>query len=271
MDNLKLELKISPSQDKEKKKLEEEKSKEKKSSSLKPLLRVIQTGKPELPLIAASTLTLGVTSSITLAYPWALGKILDISLVGVPTTSESLLQDPYAIAGGLFALSLARGGMVVARVAMLSVAGERVVAKIRGDLFESMLKQDVKYFDKNLVGDLMTRLTADSQMIQRSITHNFVGGSRNLAMGLGSGSMLFYTSPSLAMVSMCVIPPIVVGGRHFGKFVKKMQGEGKGILCIHKLCFYILKVFLLSCTHIYTNTHSPKRTRNLQLHRRRSS
>ena len=56
----------------------------------------------------------------------------------------------------------------------MSVAGERTVARLRRRLFSAVLNQEVAFFDSMRTGDIMTRLTADTQVVQRAITRTAV-------------------------------------------------------------------------------------------------
>jgi ABC-type multidrug transport system fused ATPase/permease subunit len=115
--------------------------------------------------------------------------------------------------------------MIVGRTAMLNVAGERVVARFRKQLFSSILAQEIAFFDTHRTGDLMNRLAADTQLVQKATTTNAVQGLRGLFMATGGACMLVYTSPSLALVSLSVIPPVAFGARYFGKYLKAVQAQ----------------------------------------------
>ncbi len=74
-------------------------------------------------------------------------------------------------------------------------------------------------------GDIMSRLTADTQVVQRAITRTAVNSVQSLLITSGGVCMLFYTSPTLATLSLSVIPPVLFGARYFGKYIRKRQKE----------------------------------------------
>jgi ATP-binding cassette subfamily B protein len=124
---------------------------------------------------------------------------------------------------GLFGLTAVAGAGVFARSLMLTKAGKRIVARMRRQLFASVLAQEVSFFDKINTGDLISRLTADAQMIQAAVTTQAVGTLRGVIMSVGSLTLLFCTSPTLAIVSLCSLPPVFVAARMFGSRLRDQQ------------------------------------------------
>jgi len=188
------------------------------------LRRVAALARPEASLIAKSVATLGITSSITLLIPSACGQVIDIC-INDPTGFS-----PYWAAGGLLTLTAVAGGGVVLRSRWLAIAGNRIVARMRRQLFDATLSQDVAFFDRVPTGDLVTRLAADTQMIQRAATVQVVSALRAIIMGLGGTVCLMYTSPSLALVSLGTLPPILLAARYFGRVIKDRQKHVQELL-----------------------------------------
>ena len=181
------------------------------------LQRIARLARPEASLIAKSVATLGITSSVTLLIPSVCGHVIDMCI------NDPSGISPYYAAGGLLGLTAIAGGGVVLRSRWLSVAGNRIVARMRRQLFDATLAQDVAFFDRVPTGDLVTRLAADTQMIQRAATVQVVSAMRSLIMGLGGTGCLLYTSPPLAMVSLGTLPPIFLAARYFGRVIKDRQ------------------------------------------------
>ena len=186
------------------------------------LKRIIKLALPERNLILASMATLGITSSISLIFPAVIGKTLDLSVM---TSEEIAALQPELMLGGLMGLFALQGVCIVGRTAMLNVAGERVVARFRKNLFTSLLAKDMEFFDKIKTGEMINRLSADTQLVQKAVTNNLVQGLRNSTIAVGGTFMLIYTSPSLAMLSLSVIPPVFILGRRYGRYVKERQKQ----------------------------------------------
>jgi ABC-type multidrug transport system fused ATPase/permease subunit len=194
-------------------------------------VRLGQLSKPEWTLIGLSAATLGVTSSVTLLLPFASGQVIDYTIQnadgGLP---------PMVLASGLFGLSALAGGGVYLRGIWLARAGNRIVARLKQRLYGSILQQDNAFLDQQTTGDLLSRLTADAQLVQSALTVQSVSGLRALVMSTGSAGMLLYTSPILAAVSCCTLPPIFIFSRQVGRQlqvqqerVQELQGEATSL------------------------------------------
>ena len=140
--------------------------------SLSSIAEIAKLGKPEFKFIVGAASSLFVTSGITLAFPFVLGKVLDLALV--QETADAVGVDPLYLSGGMLGLFFVQSAAMVGRGVLLSVAGERIVARLRRRLFSAVLNQEVAFFDSMRTGDIMTRLTADTQVVQRAITRTAV-------------------------------------------------------------------------------------------------
>lgn len=190
------------------------------------LSRLYEIAKPERKLIFASAATLGITSSITLLLPYACGHVLDMAILEASGATGPDGQDPFSpftVALGLFGLTGTAGLGVYARSLMLNMAGNRIVSRMKRMLFGSILAQDAAFFDVTKSGDLLSRLSNDAQYIKSAVTTEAVSGLRGMVMSIGSTSLLFYTSPTLAVVSLLSIPPVFLTARVVGRSLKKRQ------------------------------------------------
>lgn len=181
------------------------------------LKRLMQLIKPEARPLAVSVATLGATTAISLLFPYAIGQILDVAL------RPDALWSPASISVGLLGLFCVQSAMIVLRSSLLSISGERMSAAIRRDLFRSMLAQETAFFDKARTGDLINRLSADIVVLQKALTANVATGLRSAAMVAGGAVMLTVLSPKLALLSLALIPPVVIGGVSYGRYVAGQQ------------------------------------------------
>lgn len=170
------------------------------------LARLVDLLRPEAPKLAAAVATLGVTTLISLAFPAAIGQVLDVSLGGAGGGGGALT--PAVVSGGLLALFGVQSALIVVRSVLLTVAGERLSASIRRDLFKAFLSQDAAYFDAHRSGDVISRLSSDTVVLQKALTGDVANGLRSAFMAAGSAGMLVYLSPALAALSCALIPPI---------------------------------------------------------------
>ena len=178
------------------------------SSSINPFTtsRLLALAKPQSSLLAGAFGTLTITSSVTLAFPYICGRIIDAAVL------DQSSVDPTVATASLFGLIMTAGAGVVARQILLTIAGENIVSDLRADLFRSILRQESSFYDKTRTGDLITRLTSDVQLVQAALTTEVLNGARAIIMTSGGIGFLLYTSPSLTMVSLLSLPPIFVSG-----------------------------------------------------------
>jgi len=168
--------------------------------------------------------------AMTLLLPYASGTVIDYTIIQHSGSEGG--ASPMLLASGLFGLSALAGGGVYLRTLWLAQAGNRIVARLRQQLYERILQQESAYFDnpETTTGDLLSRLTADAQMVQSAVTTQAVSGLRGIVMSVGSAGMLLYTSPTLAAISCGTLPPIFILTRHLGRKLSKQQEQVQELL-----------------------------------------
>ncbi len=190
----------------------ESRSDREKSRDLKkirPLLRFVLPYRVEA-MCAVFALT--VSAAAVLAMGVGLRLLIDQGLGG---DDVSLLNDALIYLIGMVVL-LALG--TFARFYLVSWLGERVVADMRQAIFERILRLSPAFFEINKTGELLSRLTTDTTLLQTVIGSQASSALRNLLLLLGGIAMLFITSPRLAglvfvLVPVVVVPIIVLGRR----------------------------------------------------------
>ncbi|CAD6187036.1 unnamed protein product [Caenorhabditis auriculariae] len=170
---------------------------------------------------------LGISSSIFLFTPRVLGKLIDEwddTKKDKETKDDKALllakffkENPAALVGILFI----GGAAIAARVYCMHTAGQLVINDLRKTVFNSVLRQDMTFFDKNKVGEIVSRLSTDALIVGYSVSMNLSDGARALLTCLGSGGLMVYTSPALCKVMFIVIPIIVGTFAVFGKLQRK--------------------------------------------------
>jgi ABC-type multidrug transport system fused ATPase/permease subunit len=167
---------------------------------------------------------LAVSSIAGLIYPQFVRWIVDYVLVA---KDYSLLNQ---VVGGLFvalAISMIAGNV---RYYLFTLSGERIVLKLREQLYRSILKQEVAFFDFNRTGELMSRLSSDSATLQNTVSVNISQGIRNLAQVLGGFAFMFYTSWKLSIILLIIIPPVALMAYFFGKKIRALSKEFQSTL-----------------------------------------
>ncbi|CAD5231982.1 unnamed protein product [Bursaphelenchus xylophilus] len=197
-----------------------------RNASWKDLRRIFRLAVPHKGRIFLGLFFMGVGSSIFLFIPRVLGKLIDEHDQSKTQPDEGdvalklaryFKENPWAIVALLFVGAAA----ICARAYCMHTAGQLVINDLRTKVFNSVLRQDMSFFDKNKVGEIVSRLSTDALIVGYSVSTNLSEGARALITCIGSGSLMVYTSPSLCKVVVFVIPFIVGTFYVFGKLQRK--------------------------------------------------
>ncbi|PAV86120.1 hypothetical protein WR25_24438 isoform A [Diploscapter pachys] len=198
-----------------------------KNATWKDLKAIFSLASPYKWRIMLGISFLGISSSIFLLTPRILGKLIDefddSKRASLDPNDKSLQlaryfkNNPLALIGVLFMGGLA----IAARVYCMHTAGQLVINNLRKTVFNSVLRQDMAFFDKNKVGEIVSRLSTDALIVGYSVSMNLSDGARALVTCLGSSGLMVYTSPALCKVMFVVIPIIVGSFAIFGKLQRK--------------------------------------------------
>ena len=181
--------------------------------------RILRLARPEAGRIALGTLFLFLSSGANLAFPQGVRFIIDEALKG---TSTAKIDRAALIMAAIFAVQGLAGAL---RFVLFSVAGERVVNRLRGDLFSALLGQETAFFDAQRTGELTSRLSSDTTVLQQAVSANISMGLRNLVSVLGGLGLLLWTSPRLTLMMLLVVPPVALTAVSYGRRVRKLSRE----------------------------------------------
>ncbi|KAL0280768.1 UNVERIFIED_CONTAM: hypothetical protein PYX00_001970 [Menopon gallinae] len=170
--------------------------------------------------IIGAMVSLGIYTVLTMTVTYQFGKLVDFIIV-TRRTKDDLIKFA-AVLGGLLALF---GICNFSRIYLMIVAGHKITLKLRQKVFDSIMKQEVAFFDKYKTGELVNRLSADASLVSQSLTSELGDGLKSVLMFGSSIFMTFYMSPKLATFGMLIVPPIVVFAVYYGRFVKKITRD----------------------------------------------
>ena len=160
-------------------------------------------------------LALLVAAGATLAVPFAFRQLIDLGFSAGDSGRGSASVNIYFL--GLFGVSLVLALGTAVRFFFVSWLGERVTADLRNAVYRHVLKQDPTFFETLKSGEVLSRLTTDTTLIQTLVGTSVSMGLRNALLFIGSLAMMMITSPRLASIIvgliLLVILPIVVFGR----------------------------------------------------------
>ncbi len=172
-------------------------------------------------LIAGGILAIICTSSTVLSMGWGVRFMVD---EGLGKQNHALFDQAFLILIGLIVL-LALGSY--ARFYLVSFIGERVVADIRKDLYNRITAMHIGYFEMTRTGELLSRLTTDTTLLQTVIGSSISLAARNVILFIGGFGLLLITSPRLTfevlILGPAVVAPIILLGRRVRGLARETQ------------------------------------------------
>lgn len=186
--------------------------------SLLPILRFI---KPYKVKVALALFFLVFTAGISLSVGQGVKVVIDSGFI---SGSVEQLTSTILLLIGMISL-LAFGTFF--RFYLMSWLGERVSADIRTAVFNQIIRLHPSYFEENRSGELMSRLTTDTSLLQSIIGSSFSMALRSLFMLLGGLIMLFVTNFKLSMIVVVCVPFVLIPMMVFGRRVRKLASSSQ--------------------------------------------
>ncbi len=165
--------------------------------------------------IAGALIAVTAAAAATLAVPMALRRVIDF---GFAQAGGGLINQYFFALIGVAAVLAAASG---ARFYFVTTLGERVVADLRAKVFEHLCRLDAAFFDTARIGELMSRLTADTTQLKSAFSATSALALRNFFLFVGAVGLMIYTSPKLSAFVLIAIPIIVLPLVASGRLVRK--------------------------------------------------
>ncbi|KAL1810760.1 hypothetical protein ACET3Z_020825 [Daucus carota] len=187
--------------------------------------RILSVAKPEAKYIIIAIVALLVASTSSLLIPRFGGKIIDIVSrdLQTPKQQSEAWNDVKDTIIEIFLVVVVGSISAAIRAWMFTAVSERVVARLRKNLFSHLVHQEIAFYDVTRTGELLSRLSEDTQIIKNAATTNLSEALRNLstaAIGLG---FMFSTSWKLTLLALVVVPVVTVAVRKFGRYLRELS------------------------------------------------
>ncbi len=192
-----------------------------KSKSPKSLTGLLPFLRPYRARIALALVFLVMAATATLAFPMALRMLIDGGLVQGDQGAQTMAMREHFVA--LFGVATALGVFSALRFYMVSWLGERVTADIRNAVYHHVLHQSPEFFETTQTGEVLSRLSADTTLVQTVVGSSLSMGLRNLVLGAGALSVLVWTNPLVMLQVLAVLVLIVIPSLWFGRRVRKLS------------------------------------------------
>lgn len=183
-----------------------------KGKSIRPLRELYPFIRPHWRMVLLALVALLVGAGALLGLPVAIRYVVDFGIAG----KDPAQIDRYFLY--LFGVAFLFGTFAAARIFLVNWLGERVVADIRQAVYRRILKLDPTFYEVTQTGEVLSRITTDTTLIQSIAGSGLSIALRNVIQLSGSLVMLAITSPRLMgmillLVPAVVIPLIVIGRR----------------------------------------------------------
>ncbi len=183
-----------------------------KSRSLKPLRALLPYLQPYRGTLVLALLALLIASAAMLALPIAFRHLIDQGLSSRSADTIDRYFIAFMVAAGVF------GIFAALRFYFVTWLGERVVADIREAVYARVIRMDPSFFEVTRIGEVLSRLTADTTLVQSIAGVNLSIMLRSTISLIGSLVMLAVTSAKLTglivlMMPLVLVPMIVLGRR----------------------------------------------------------
>ena len=168
--------------------------------------------------VALAGVFLVMAAAATLAFPWALRRLIDDGLASSASDAE--------LAAGflrLFGVAVALAAFSAARYYTVSWLGERITTDVRNAVYGHVLQQSPAFFETTQSGEVLSRLTNDTTLVQTVVGSSLSMGLRNLVMGVGAMVMLVWTNPLLMLQVLAVLVIVVLPAVTLGRRVRRLS------------------------------------------------
>jgi ATP-binding cassette subfamily B protein len=161
----------------------------------------------------------------TLAIPAAFKQMIDLGF-GAAAGAHSIRHvDATFLA--LFGVAAVLGVATAARFYMVSWLGERVTADIRSAVYRHVVHQSPEFFETTQTGEVLSRLTTDTTLIQAVVGTSISLALRNTLLFLGGLVMLFVTSAKLTAIILALLVAVILPIVLFGRRVRKLSRDSQ--------------------------------------------
>lgn len=173
--------------------------------------------RPHRALAAGWLLFLALSSGSTLVFPMAVRQMIDH---GFAASNSGAINRTFGL---LFLVAAVLAVATAGRFFCISLLGERALAALRKNLYDGVIRLDVGFFERTRVGELTSRLSADTEVVQALIGSGISVALRSMVTLLGAAVMMTVTIPRLAGLTALVIPGVLLPILVFGRRVQKLS------------------------------------------------
>ncbi|MBN2716157.1 MAG: ABC transporter ATP-binding protein [Deltaproteobacteria bacterium] len=206
---------------------------------LRRLLLLLQ---PQLGFMLLAAFFMAITAVANAGYAYLVGPVLKSLFLStesaVPVTingaevswlsqlTQFLSQStPFFLGGVLIAASVVKGVAFLAQRLLVIRAGQRVLYMLRQQLYDGVLTMNPLQRDKDASGNLISRFTVDSHVVEQAVTSGMMAFVSNILQSLALVGLAVSLSPVLSLLGLIAFPPIALVISKLGRLLRKRQGQ----------------------------------------------
>eukprot|EP01127_Copromyxa_protea_P019084 TRINITY_DN6113_c0_g2_i1.p1 TRINITY_DN6113_c0_g2~~TRINITY_DN6113_c0_g2_i1.p1 ORF type:complete len:822 (+),score=150.24 TRINITY_DN6113_c0_g2_i1:22-2487(+) len=191
--------------------------------------RLLKLASPEIPYLTIAFVGLLLGSASNLALPNFFGKIMESLFNPDPEKAKEGLNSNVLT---LLIICAVSSVFSFIQTFLFRIVGQKIVVRLRKLTFESILQQDISFFDETKTGELTNRLSSDAKVIEEVMTTQVGLALSNIISALGSIVLIFISSWKLTLVMLSSVPLIAVAGAIYGRYMKQVSEDLQKALAV---------------------------------------
>ncbi len=170
--------------------------------------------------VGLAILFLILAAAATLLFPVALRHLIDGGLQADRGTQAMALRGHFL---EVFAVAVLLGLASAFRFFVMSWLGERITADVRDAVYAHVLRQSPAFFESTRTGEVLSRLTTDTTLVQTVVGSSLSMGLRHAVTGLGALAMLVWAHPYVMVQVLLVIVLVILPAMWYGRRVRRLS------------------------------------------------
>ncbi|MDX1903642.1 MAG: ABC transporter transmembrane domain-containing protein, partial [Thermonemataceae bacterium] len=192
-------------------------------SGFQKFFRLLAYTKPYRSFFFLGSLFLVISTLTTLAFPTLSGKITDVAA----GDKNWILKSVGEVAFVFFLILLLQAVASFFRVYLFAIVTEKTMADLRSGLYNKIITLPISFFEKNRVGDLVSRINTDVSQLESMLSFGLAELFRQVAVLLIGISILLIKYTELALVMLATFPVMIIVAILFGKFIRKLSKKAQ--------------------------------------------
>lgn len=197
-------------------------------------LKIVSYIKPHKFLFFLGSLFLVLSTLTALSFPYLFPMLVDLAqhreIHLLPIENGSYLiniTNRWDLIKIIVVLLVFQSMVSFCRLYVFAQTNERVLANIRYDLYNKIISLPISFYEKNRIGELTSRITADVTKLQDALSIDLAEFFRQLLTLIGGIVVLFFISKNLTLFILATVPVVAIFGVVFGRFIRKKSSEAQ--------------------------------------------